>query len=241
MYVNGVNEGIDNHSSLLLRSVAEELKLPLLQIGREAELQNLIANNNPVDLKRIQTNADIALLLVDSYLLGLELNELQSELILEPVSLSAALNDAAHTLSRFANQYNAKFELSSSGKYGPVMAHAAGLKAALLSLGYSLIGVSPIESEQRQVILGVHQSARGLVAGVYGDFENLDGSHLKQARLLCGRARQPFRMLTSGSAAGVFVADTIFKAMHTNLSVSRHQNRAGLAATMQPSKQLVLV
>lgn len=240
MGVNGVNQVISSHSSLLLRSVAEELKLPLLQIGREAELQNLTPQDTKANFKLIQTNADMALLLVDSYLLGLELNEAQAELMLEPVSLSGVLNDAAHTLSQFAKQYNATFELASSGRYRPVMAHPAGLRAALLSLGYALVSVPPAES-RRQVLLGVHQSSRGLVAGVYGDFETLAHIHLRQARLLYGRAKQPFRALLGGSAAGVFVADVIFQAMHSNLNVSHHHKQAGLAATLRPSKQLALV
>jgi hypothetical protein len=241
VHAYGVSGVINNHSSLLLRSVAEELKLPLLQIGRDAELQNLTSANIAADLKRIQNNADMALLLVDSYLLGLELNEAQAELMLEPVSLSGALDDAAHSLSQFAKQYDTTLELASSGRYGPVMAHAIGLKAALVSLGYALVSVTQEETSRRQIVLGIHRSSSGLVAGVYGDFDNLAHAHLKQARMLCGRARQPFRMLSSGSAAGVFVADTIFQAMHTKLNVSNHQKHTGLAATLQPSRQLVLV
>ncbi|HUC88071.1 MAG TPA: hypothetical protein VMR95_02895 [Candidatus Binatia bacterium] len=242
MVVDGILRVTDSRSSLLLRSVAEELKLPLLQISRQAELQNLSAQTTPVDLKIIQISSQMAMTLVDSYLLGLELNEAQAELVLEPVSLSGALNEAAHNLSNFADQYNVEFEVASSGKYGPVMAHASGLKAALLSLGYALISIPTAEKAyRRRVVLGVHQSNHGLVAGIYGDFETIAQTHLKQARFLCGRARQPFNMLSAGSAAGVFVADTIFGAMNASLSVSHHQNQTGLAATLQPSKQLVLV
>lgn len=235
------NSGRVNNGSLLLRSVAEELKMPLLQIGREAELQIMSSTHIEVDLKRIQNNADMALLLVDSYLLGLELNEIQTELLLEPVSLSGVLNDTAHTLSKFAKQYDASFEYISTGRYVPVMAHVAGLKAALLSLGYALISVPQIHQTQRRVALGVHQSNHGLVAGVYGEFDSIAHFHLKQARSLAGKARQPFSMLSGGSAAGIFVADTIFQAMHSKLNVSHHQKQIGLAATLQPSKQLILV
>jgi signal transduction histidine kinase len=236
-----VGGDMNSGSSLLLRSVAEELKLPLLQIGRDAELQDMASTGANIDLTRIQNNADMALLLIDSYLLGLELNEAQTELLLEPVSLTGTLNDAAHTLSKFARQYNTKFELVSSGKFGLVMAHAIALRAALLSLGYALISVPQLDKSNHRIVLGVHQSGHGLVAGVYGDFDAIAHTHLKQARSLYGRARQPFRMLSSGSAAGVFVADTIFQAMHTKLNVSHHHKNIGLAATLQPSKQLLLV
>lgn len=234
-----VREGTTGSSSLL-RSVAEELKLPLMQIAREAELRKNTGQG--VDyLDRLQTSADMALMLVDSYLLGLELSDAQAQLELEPISVSSVLTDTAHSLSPFAKQYDVLLEMQSSGKYGPVMAHGAGLKAALLSLGYALVSVPSNNTGQRHIMLGLHQSNHGLVAGVYGDFETLAHAQLRQAQLLCGRARQPFRALSGGSAAGVFVADMIFRAMHSSLGVSRHHKQTGLAATLQPSRQLVLV
>lgn len=236
----GISSGNDLQSSLLLRSIAEELKLPLIQIAREAELGSYTGASE-IDLSRIQTSADMALLLVDSYLLGLHLTDMQTELQLEPVSISSVLTDTAHSLSRFAQQYDVQLELRSSGKYGPVMAHVAGLKAALVSLGYSMVSLPPRSEGRRQVMLGIHQSSRGLVAGFYGDFDLLAHAQLRQAQLLCGRARQPFRALSGNSAAGVFVADLIFRAMHSGLGVSRHLKHTGLAATLEPSRQMVLV
>ncbi len=233
-------ETVQGRSALLLRSVAEELKLPLMQIGRQAELQANKDQPNRDDLLSIQVSSEMALNLVDSYLLGLELNEAQAELELEPVSLGGALAEAAHSLSQFAKVYNVTFAVS-PGIYGPVMAHLAGLKAAVLSLGYALISVPPSEERHREVILGVHQSSHGLVAGVYGDFETIAEAQLRRARWLCGRARQPFNVLSAGSAAGIFIADSIFQAMNASLKVSHHNRHIGLAATLQPSQQLALV
>ena len=55
----------------LLVSVAEQLKVPLTQIARRAELGE--ARILPIDARAVHTEATAALALVDSYLLSLEL------------------------------------------------------------------------------------------------------------------------------------------------------------------------
>ena len=101
--------------------MAEELKLPLLQVARQAELANIDS---------LEQSANQALWLVDSYLLSQQLH-----LELEPVAVSAALDEAAHALEGIARQYNCRLELHLSGRYAPVMAHRQGLHTALVGIG----------------------------------------------------------------------------------------------------------
>jgi hypothetical protein len=191
------------------------------------------------DLTAIQTHAAAALTLVDSYLLGLQLMRDQSILQLEPVSVSSLLVETVHELSGFAKQYNTKLELSIGGKYEPVMAHAAGLKSALLSLGYALLEGYSVQ-EGGRLTLAVHRTPHGIVTGLYGDYERLSADSWRKALLLQGRAPRPLASL-SGNGAGLFVAEAILQAMSTRLRVGKHQNQQGLATTLQPSQQLSFV
>ena len=86
-------------SQQLLLSVAEQLKLPLLQIARQAEI-GLLTNES--DLRTIQTTADTALRLLDNYVLGVRLALDAQALTIEPVSVSAVLYDSGQELSRSA-------------------------------------------------------------------------------------------------------------------------------------------
>lgn len=223
----------------LLRSVAEQLKTPLAVIARQAELEALTGNPALVDTAVIRTQATTALTLVESYLLGLQLLHEQRELTLEPVSVSSMLVDVAHELEAFAKQYGTRLELRIAGKYGPVMAHARGLRSALLSLGYALLEGYPLEN--KSLTLAVHRTPHGIVTGLYGDYEQLSSQQWRQALRMQGQARQPFRSLTSGSGAGIFVAQTILQAMTTTLRVGKHSNQQGLATTLQSSQQLQFV
>lgn len=227
----------------LLLSVAEHLKVPLTTIARQAELGQLTGQVDLTDASAIRTQAMAALTLVDSYLLGLELLGKQVSLELEPVSVASTLTDAAHDLEQFARQYQVQLEVVIGGKFGPVMSHPGGLRAALLSLGFALVEAQASQDLKgpRRVVLATHRTPLGIVTGVYGRYEALSSERWRTALGLVGKARQPLTNLTPGSGAGLFVADTIMRSMNTRLRVGRYLRQSGLAATLQPSQQLSFV
>jgi hypothetical protein len=226
-------------SQQLLLSVAEELKLPLLQIARQAEQGRLTGET---DLLVIQATADSALRLLDSYALGVRLALEPEQLAVEPVSVSSVLYDTGQQLSALAKNYGVELELSIAGRYGPVLAHRQGLQAALVSLGAALIEALPAqESPQLRLQLATHRSRYGIVAGLYADTKQLSNEALQRGRELQRHSRQPLINLTHTSGAGIFVADTILRAMRLNLRASRHHRLYGLGTVLQPNHQLQLV
>jgi hypothetical protein len=226
-------------SQQLLLSVAEELKLPLLQIARQAEQGRLTGET---DLLAIQSTADSALRLLDSYALGVRLALEPEQLAVEPVSVSSVLYDTGQQLNALAKNYGVELELSIAGRYGPVLAHRQGLQAALVSLGAALIEALPAqESPQLRLQLATHRSRYGIVAGLYADTKQLSNEALQRGRELQRHSRQPLVSLTHTSGAGIFVADTILRAMHLNLRASRHRRLYGLGTVLQPNHQLQLV
>ncbi len=237
---NAAQFAMGGSSATLLRSIAEQLTSPLTIISREAELAQLSGHfSDSPDAQVIHAQATAALTLVESYLLGMQLLEGQEQLTIEPVSVSSLLVDVAHELQGFARQYHTRLDVRIAGKYEPVMAHQAGLKAALLAVGYALLeGYSRPEG---RLTLAVHRTPHGIVTGLYGDFESITGGQWRRALQLQGRAAQSFGAICKGSGAGLFIAETILGAMETRLHVDRHQNMQGLATTLQPSQQLQFV
>lgn len=226
-------------SQELLLSVAEQLKLPLLQIARHAENSRL---TNQFDPNVIQVTANSALQLIDNYTLGVRLSLDRQLLETEPISVSSVLYDTTQELESLAKSYGVNLELNIAGKFGPVMAHRLGLQAALVSLGAALIEALPaLESKQLTLHLATHRCRYGIVAGLYADTEQLTRDMLNRGRALQGRARQPLASLTHSSGAGIFVADSILEAMNLKLNVSRHRRLYGLGTVLQPNHQLQLV
>lgn len=223
----------------LLLNVAEELKLPLLQIARQAEQAKL---NGEIDLDRLGTTASTALGLLDNYTLGVRLTQEASELALESVSVSSVLYDTGHQLTDYAKSYGVELELSVAGRFAPVLAHRQGLQAALVSLGTALIEALPAqESGRLKLELATHRTRYGIVAGLYSDTKRLGKEAMQRGRALHRHSRQPLIGLTHTSGAGIFVADTLLRAMRLNLRASRHHGLYGLGTVLQPNYQLQLV
>lgn len=226
-------------SQELLLHVADQLKMPLQQIARQAELGML---HQQVDLKQIQSTTSAAIHLLDSYALGVRLALEPEQLDMQSVSVPAVLYDAGHQLDLLAKNYGVQLELDIAGRYGPVMTNRQGLQSALVSLGSALIEALPaLESAQLKLYLGTHQSRYGIVAGLYTDSEQLNPGVLARARKLQGKSRQPFLSLTHTSGAGIMVAESILNAMHLKLLASRHNRLYGFGTVLQPNPQMQLV
>jgi hypothetical protein len=218
----------------LLHALAEQLKLPLLQIARQAELAEADTHSS------VRYIAEMAMQLIDGYLLNIDVGRQQS-LELEPVSISSVLHDTAHKLSRLAREHDCDLNIHLSGKYGPVMAHRQSVEVAFTMLGYSLIESQTVTGERHSLLLAAHRSQKGLVAGFFADESDLTTDAFRRARALYGSARQPLPALSPASSAGIFVADSILSHMSAPLHVARHHKLAGLAATLLPSQQMQLV
>ncbi len=231
-------ENIDEQSRLL-QALAEQIKNPLLHIARRAELSQGLDQDQGA-LYKIEHTANLALTLIDNYLLTNRMT--QASLPLEPVSLSATMNEAANELQAIAHEYNCELELSIAGKYRPVMARADGLRAALISLGHSFIEASA-QSEQKKAVvtLAAHKAPSGIIAGVFSDNTSVSAAMYKKAKALYGRTRQPLQSFTASSAAGIFVAESLLQHMDTQLKIASHRHNAGLAARFLPSGQLQLI
>src|SRR5262245_24686489 len=101
-------------SQHLLLALAEQLKLPLLQIARQAELESLQPSESTIP--NIRTTADSALKLIDSYVLGVQLATQEAGIFeAEPVSISSVLYDTAAELAPLAKAYDVQLDLRVDG------------------------------------------------------------------------------------------------------------------------------
>ncbi len=227
------------HQDRLLKALAEELKAPLLQIARQAELVAMSGGQSVEDARRIETTASQALWFVDSYVLSQQLQE-QTQLALEPVAIPAILHETALLLEPLADQFDCTITLRISGRLRPVLAHRQGLQTALLALGSTFITMSQ-PGVDNHVVLAAHTNREGIVAGVFSAADGLSQAVYRRGQQLYGRARQPLQSATAGSGAAFYVADSLLGVMNSRLRVTQYQKLNGLAATLQPSHQLRLI
>lgn len=219
-----------DHNYRLLTALAEELKLPLIHIARESEL---------LELRDMQARSEMALRLIDGYALGLQ-NEQQVSLQLEPVTLSSILQDAAHELSKTANQQGYVIRVDLAGKYGPVMGDRRTLQHAFTLLGYELMQI-PEEDIKPVLTFASHQSKKSIVAGVFTNNATLTTDAFRRAKALVGTARQTMPLGPSTNGAGIFIADNLVRGLASSFKIAKHHKQTGLAATFTPSQQLQIV
>lgn len=228
----------------LFMNLAEQVKLPFVQIAHAAELlqRAQLQHGDEKWRQTIGVSAAAALRLIDSYLLHIDLQRV-GQLELEPVSMSSVLYDAAAELQPFAAEHNCELELVIAGKYAPVMAHRRAVSAALMSMGQSFIeATSDQEHTNRpRVVLAVRRTAAGVSTGVFAPNQSLSAQMLRTARRFGGGMRQPLAGFESGAATGVFIADALLTQMETTMKVGRYKGLQGLSATFMPSRQLALV
>lgn len=214
----------------LWRSLADELKLPLLQIARAAELE---------DQPAIETTATNALKLIDGYLLISALGE-QQHLDLQPVSVSAMLYNVEQDLNELAKLYDTELTIKVQGAPGQAMAHAHALRASLTGLAYTFL-TGGLKGRHQVVTLWARQEHDGVTAGVLSNYAQLSSEDLQAARQLFGRARRPAGGVTQNSGVGLYIADALCTAMETSLRVVKTGRQTGMAVTLLPSQQLALL
>ncbi|MFO0920296.1 MAG: hypothetical protein U0451_01340 [Candidatus Saccharimonadales bacterium] len=223
---------LDNDGCLLI-ALAEQLKLPLVQIARQAE-----ASKNPEELRQIISTAEISIQLIDGLILGIN-NKAQTFLSLQPVSLSSVLQASREDLVEYARNYNCKIELDINGRFGPVMGDFKALQSAFTALGHSMIESQ--SQAKKLVVLSAYGNRDSVKAGVFSEGTSLNFDMFKRSKVLAGLARQPLTGKSSSPVAGLFIADSLFTIFASQLKLARHHKLSGLVTTLQPSKQLRLV
>ncbi len=227
-----------NTQEQLFLGLAEQLSRPFLQIARLSELAPTEPELALLHWQTVQAIASSSLNLVESYALSLRVQGKITPLELEPVTVSSLLYDTAQALSPYAKQYGVELQLDTGPRIGPVLADRKVLQSALTSLGQVFVAAGGEADTPQTVRLAAHGSRYGVVAGLYGPEQGLGADSLRRAHALQGSARQPLQRLVSGPAAGVFVADSLLHTLSAHLHVARYHKLSGLAATLQPSRQL---
>ncbi|HSX23912.1 MAG TPA: hypothetical protein VLE74_02315 [Candidatus Saccharimonadales bacterium] len=218
----------------LFTALAEQLKVPLLQIARLSEL------SQEATLPRIAVISDHALRLVDAYVQSRAQN--QVALLLEPITTSAVLYDVATDLLPFARQNDYTIEIDLSGKGVPIMAHHQSLRTMLSLLGASLIEVGAEDDTiPRHLVLGTHRSSRGTIVGAFSSHLELSQRALQLTRSLHGRATQVVPALGLAGGAGLAIADRLSEQMSAPLRAYRHRSLTGIGSLLVPSHQLQMI
>lgn len=235
---NYANKNTNIEHERLLSAVAEHLRQPLLYVRQAAELaeddQSIIA---PAELR---SAADAGLMLVEHFLSWQRLEQSGEKPVSAQVGLTSVMHQVQGTLQAIATSGQTSLELIVNGRYSPVISDPQVLSSALSALALSFIEASSAHEHSR-VVLGVHKTRWGLVAGVYSQSLSVRADSFLRHRQLVGSARQLLPTSSHSPMSGVAVAEALFGQLDVKLRPSKHKGMDGLAVTLAPSPQLQLL
>jgi hypothetical protein len=213
-----------------LRALALELKRPLTNIARRAELGGTESSVEILDI------AERSLALIDSYLLMAQTEYGQIALALEPLGLGSVLHEVAYRLRpRFVSGASIIID---DRAHSPVMTNRLALTSAVVACVDML---SEDVGLNKQVILRSYKSSGGRIGvGVFTD-KSLSAEEVKKALELQGRAQMPLSSVSSRSGVSLVIADCLCRAVGGSLKVKRMGKLIGLATLLPKSEQLSFI
>jgi hypothetical protein len=230
----------------LLAALSDDLSLPLLQIKTTLEMlegKTLTGKASMNHAESMRLSAEGGLHLIEAYRLALRAHE-HDHSHMEPVSVGAIMQEIAHQLTPYANQYATDLIVDIQGKLTPVLAHKPSLTTALECLSTSMIRAQAAASNQKryQLVLGAHRSPENVIAaGVFSNVRGLSDKTLRTAHSLVGKAYQPLPNVPAGAVSGVLIADMLCASMWQPLRASAHRKMGGLDTFVPISRQMQFV
>lgn len=221
-------------NSELLISLAEQLKLPLVQISSIAEV--FIHDNSHADINEISEISKASLNMIEGYLMSVRLQQ-ESSIKFEPVAIGSVMYDVSQQIRRYAKIYNCEVDIDVDKKCGLVMSSRKIFLNSMVNLSYGLISATT----NSRIRLVVTSKGDSIVAGVFSKIPGLNKAMLENAKLLKTESRNPLHKVSSGMVGGVFVADSLMSLVGSGVIVSRNKNESGLAVNLVQSNQLSLV
>jgi hypothetical protein len=219
-----------------LRALAFELKHPLANIARQAEL------GDPSLMADMQQTAEQALQLIDSYILHAQTEYGQVALDLSPTSVGSVLYDVSNQLRPQAARSNTEFILDDR-THELAMTHRQALTSILTVFGTTIMGLASeqeLKTPQKIILRGFRTRAGKIGIGMFGNAK-LNQDDLRRALALQGRAHMPLAQASSTVHISLAIADGLCRAIGGSMQVKHMGRLSGLATELPPSEQLAFV
>lgn len=215
-----------------LRGLAFELKHPLINIARQAEL------GDSETFLNIQQTAEQTLLLIDSYLLHARTEYGQIKLDLAPAKVGSVFHEVTSQLGLQAAQNNIEL-FHDDRSSAPVMTHRPALASILSAFASTLMVIG--NSEKKEMILRGYKTRAGKIGVGVFTRTKLTQTDIEQALRLQGRALMPLSRLSSRPLVSLAIARGLCLSVGGEMTVKHIGNLIGLATELPRSEQLAFV
>jgi len=218
-------------SQQTFHALARELKEPLVNISRQAELLNI---------SKISQQANSAMTLVDGFLLSAQSDYGQLQFDLEPIDVGSILYNIScqYRESTLENQIEVELVLARDNL---IMANRRALEVSLGCLMQLAIDQNYDESRKSLIRLVSFKKRNGnVMTGILSTAFSLNAKDLARAEKLYGHSHLATNTSLNGSGIRIAVAEQLMRSLGTRLISLKRNNLRGLGIEFIKSEQLSL-
>jgi len=225
-----------------LVAAAHELKTPLTIITHLAaalEDEALVERRDrQVSLQRIQLSAERTLRLIHGLTTTYRLDGNQLSFDLQPVNVSQICEEVAHEMVPFAAMQDQRVELSLGQKQQLVVGDRELVHSVLFNLLDNAIRHTP---PQTTVNIAVRRRTDTVRICLHDDGPGLRPSDITKLQHRLGKQIQPIITRSSGSGLGLYIAQTLARAMGGRIGVGQVERGADFHLDLLHSRQLTFL
>jgi hypothetical protein len=223
----GQNRQVSEHKLVFM--MGEELKKQLTAIKILAE--------NESGLNSIGLEARKALRTIDNLLIYQQFSSEQTNLVLEPIHIGSTLTDVAHDLRPLSIEFGCETEVFIQSGISTVDVDSSVLRSGIESLWQAVLGMTEHPSP---LSWHVYRTSQGIRLAVVNNSIDLSKVKLNRSGSHAGKSRQPFAGI-AGPATDLVTANGLFDLIGSKVTKVTKEGQHGLAVTLRPSAQLMLV
>lgn len=224
----------------LLRTVGNELKLPLMHIANASSLLRdgeYSLEELEGQYEQLEMSSRRMLQIIDSVLFAGQIETRQTMLNLKPTNVASVAHSVLVECRELAIKYDKCVELRITQALAPAAIDPVALHHSM----YGLLDMLIRSAESSSVQVLVHHQANSVMITMRDDGPAISMQQIQTAFRRLGKATRPIKQLPSTTGMAFYVAHSLMKAMQGDLIVKQSGDERRLSLRMPLSQQLELV
>ncbi len=224
----------------LLRTVGNELKLPLMQISNAASLlhdSDLSEEQRILQAQQLETSSRHMLHIIDSVLFAGQIETKQTMLQLEPTNVASVVHSVFLDCRELAQKYNKKLSVRISQELTPAAVDRTALHYSL----FGLLDMLVRSADSNEIEVLIHHQADAVMITLRDNGPPISMKQIQTAFKRLGKATRPVKQLPNTTGMAFYVAYSLSRAMGGDLTVKRSGEERRLSITLPLSQQLELI
>ena len=224
----------------LLRTVGNELKLPLMHISNAASLLGDGAQSQAERSKhyeQLELSSRRMMQIIDSVLFAGQIETHQTSLQLEPTNVASVVHEVITETRELARRYGKRVDLRITQELSPAAVDPVALRHSL----YGLLDMLIRSTESNNVLILIHHQSDSVMITLRDNGPAVSMKQIQVAFKRLGKAARPIKQLPSTTGMAFYVAYSLSRAMGGDLSIKQAGEERRLSIKLPLSQQMELM